>query len=80
MKTFLVLSFLIISASISSADEFDEVKAAWDVVDPVLTEWASQTDYIDTYCSGSWGPEGSQKLFEHSDQKWRTYINPHCAE
>ncbi|MEA1987596.1 MAG: glucose-6-phosphate dehydrogenase [Pseudomonadota bacterium] len=59
---------------------FDEVKAAWDVVDPVLTEWASQTDYIDTYCSGSWGPEGSQKLFEHSDQKWRTYINPHCAE
>lgn len=59
---------------------FDEVKAAWDVVDPILTEWASQTDYIDTYCSGSWGPEGSQKLFEHSDQKWRTYINPHCAE
>ncbi|HHT00399.1 MAG TPA: glucose-6-phosphate dehydrogenase [Thiomicrospira sp.] len=59
---------------------FDEVKAAWDVVDPVLNAWASQTDYIDTYCSGSWGPEGSQKLFERSDQKWRTYINPHCAE
>lgn len=59
---------------------FDEVKAAWDVVDPVLSAWASQTDYIDTYCSGSWGPEGSQKLFDHEDQKWRTYINPHCAE
>lgn len=59
---------------------FDEVKAAWDVVDPILSAWASQTDYIDTYCSGSWGPEGSQKLFDHGEQTWRTYINPHCAE
>jgi len=59
---------------------FDEVKAAWDVVDPILSAWSTQTDYIDTYCSGSWGPEGSQKLFDHSEQKWRTYINPHCAE
>ncbi|WP_029408536.1 glucose-6-phosphate dehydrogenase [Thiomicrorhabdus sp. Milos-T2] len=59
---------------------FDEVKAAWNVVDPILTEWASQTDYIDTYPSGSWGPEGSQKLFEHPEQYWRTYINQHCKE
>lgn len=59
---------------------FDEVKAAWDVVDPVLTEWASQTDYIDTYPSGSWGPENSKKLFDDSEQAWRTYINPHCKE
>ena len=59
---------------------FDEVKAAWDVVDPVLHAWANQTDYIDTYASGSWGPEGSQKLFEHSDQGWRTYINQFCKE
>ena len=59
---------------------FDEVKAAWEVVDPVLSAWASQTDYIDTYPSGTWGPEGSKKLFERSDQTWRTYINPHCKE
>lgn len=59
---------------------FDEVKAAWDVVDPVLNSWANQTDYIDTYASGSWGPEGSNKLFEHGDQRWRTYINQHCKE
>lgn len=59
---------------------FDEVKAAWDVVDPVLSEWASQTDYIDTYPSGSWGPEGAQKLFDDNEQTWRTYINPHCKE
>jgi glucose-6-phosphate 1-dehydrogenase len=59
---------------------FDEVKAAWDVVDPVLSSWASQNDYIDTYAAGSWGPEGSNKLFEHSDQNWRTYINRSCKE
>ena len=59
---------------------FDEVKAAWDVVDPVLNTWASQTDYIDTYASGSWGPEGANKLFEHNDQYWRTYINQHCKD
>jgi len=59
---------------------FDEVKAAWDVVDPVLNYWASHTDYIDTYSSGSWGPEGSKKLFEHSDQEWRTYIDQRCKE
>ena len=59
---------------------FDEVKAAWDVVDPVLDAWADRTDYIDTYAAGSWGPEGSAKLFEHSGQYWRTYINQFCKE
>ena len=59
---------------------FDEVKAAWDVVDPILSVWANQTDYIDTYPSGTWGPEGAQKLFEHSDQRWRVHIHPECAE
>lgn len=59
---------------------FDEVKAAWNVVDPILDAWAHKTDYIDTYASGSWGPEGSKKLFEHEDQYWRTYINQFCKE
>lgn len=59
---------------------YDEVKAAWDVVDPVLSAWAEQTDYIDTYVAGSWGPEGSQKMFDDPHQAWRTYINPHCKD
>lgn len=59
---------------------YDEVKAAWAVVDPILDVWASHTDYIDTYASGSWGPEGSNKLFEHSDQCWRAYIDQSCKE
>lgn len=58
---------------------YDEVKAAWKVVDPVLELWASDTHYIDTYPSGSWGPGGSEKLFDHPDQHWRVHINPECA-
>ncbi|MDX1795313.1 MAG: glucose-6-phosphate dehydrogenase [Hydrogenovibrio sp.] len=59
---------------------YDEVKAAWKVVDPVLQVWASDTSYIDTYASGSWGPKGSEKLFDQPDQGWRIHINPECAE
>lgn len=58
---------------------YDEVKAAWKVVDPVLEVWASDTSYIDTYPSGSWGPQGAEKLFDHPDQGWRRHINPECA-
>lgn len=55
---------------------FDEVKAAWKVVDPVLQVWASDTSYIDTYPSGSWGPKGSSKLFDSLDQDWRYNLKP----
>lgn len=55
---------------------YDEVKAAWNVVDPVIQAWAADTSYINTYPSGSWGPEGSQKLFEHPEQAWRYGIDP----
>lgn len=58
---------------------YDEVKAAWKVVDPVLELWASDTNYIDTYPSGSWGPTSSEKLFDQPDQHWRVHINPECA-
>ena len=50
---------------------YDEVKAAWKVVDPILQAWASDASYIDTYPSGSWGPVGSSKLFDSADQGWR---------
>lgn len=55
---------------------YDEVKAAWKVVDPVIEAWASDTSYIDTYPSGTWGPEEANKLFEHHGQQWRFHITP----
>jgi glucose-6-phosphate 1-dehydrogenase len=55
---------------------YDEVKAAWKVVDPVIQVWGTETGYIDTYKSGSWGPEGANKLFDSPEQNWRYHIHP----
>ncbi|MDM8547648.1 glucose-6-phosphate dehydrogenase [Candidatus Venteria ishoeyi] len=55
---------------------YDEVEAAWRVVDPVLRVWAMERDYIPTYPAGSWGPEESRRLFEREDQNWRDSMNP----
>lgn len=55
---------------------FDEVKAAWKVVDPVINVWSTETDYIDSYPSGTWGPQGASKLFDSSEQDWRYHIHP----
>lgn len=55
---------------------YDEVKAAWKVVDPIIDVWSTETTYIDTYPSGTWGPKGASKLFDSSEQDWRYYIHP----
>ena len=55
---------------------YDEVKAAWKVVDPVLQAWSSERGYIDTYASGSWGPKDSVKLFDQPGQTWRYSLEP----
>lgn len=59
---------------------YDEVKAAWKVVDPVLQAWSSERGYIDTYASGSWGPKDSVKLFDQPGQTWRYSLEPEHDE
>ncbi|GKT12246.1 MAG: glucose-6-phosphate 1-dehydrogenase [Thiomicrorhabdus sp.] len=54
---------------------YDEVKAAWKVVDPVIQSWAENTSYIDTYSSGTWGPEESNKLFDQQGQGFRYHVD-----
>ncbi len=54
---------------------YDEVQAAWDIVDPVIQTWASERSYIDTYASGSWGPEDANKLFDKAQQEWRFHAD-----
>jgi glucose-6-phosphate 1-dehydrogenase len=49
----------------------DEVRWAWQVVDPVLKLWATERDYIQTYPAGSWGPGEATRLFDRDDQNWR---------
>ena len=55
---------------------YDEVKAAWKVVDPVIEAWTQDGSYIDTYPSGSWGPDGSKRLFDDLQQSWRFRADP----
>jgi len=50
---------------------YDEVEAAWRVVDPILRVWVTERDYISTYPAGSWGPVESRRLFEREGQRWR---------
>lgn len=59
---------------------YDEVKMAWKIVDPIIEAWSMDSSYIDTYPSGSWGPKGSNKLFENPEQCWRNHIHIRCKE
>ena len=54
---------------------YDEVHAAWRVVDPVIEAWTADGSYIDTYRSGSWGPEGAKRLFDDPEQTWRFHAD-----
>ncbi len=54
----------------------DEVEYAWKIVDPILQKWAEERDYIATYPAGSWGPEGSRRLFDKEKQYWRHSLTP----
>ena len=54
---------------------YDEVRAAWSVVDPVIKRWANMSG-IDHYPSGTWGPNVSNKLFDHPEQTWRSNLEP----
>ena len=53
---------------------YDEVKWAWQVVDPVLKVWATEREFIHTYNAGSWGPPESNRLFDRDDQYWRNRL------
>jgi glucose-6-phosphate 1-dehydrogenase len=55
---------------------YDEVEYAWRVVDPVLSVWASETDYIPTYAAGSWGPRESRRIFDREEHRWRQTLQP----
>ncbi len=54
----------------------DEVDNSWKIVDPILRYWGTQTEYIQTYEAGSWGPDDSRRLFEEDGQQWRCTLNP----
>ncbi|MEW6353355.1 MAG: glucose-6-phosphate dehydrogenase [Pseudomonadota bacterium] len=55
---------------------YDEVRWAWQVVDPILKVWSMERDFIHTYAAGSWGPNEANRLFDREDQLWRNEIEP----
>lgn len=52
----------------------DEVRWAWQIMDPVLKTWALEREYIHSYPAGSWGPPEAERLLEREDQRWRNSL------
>jgi len=53
---------------------YDEIKWAWEVMDPVLKVWSMERDFISTYPAGSWGPREANRIFDREDQYWRNSL------
>jgi glucose-6-phosphate 1-dehydrogenase len=50
----------------------DIVEAGWQVVDPILQAWQSETSSkIPTYAPGSWGPSEADLLMDRDNREWR---------
>ncbi|MFN3786621.1 MAG: glucose-6-phosphate dehydrogenase, partial [Thiothrix sp.] len=50
---------------------YDEVEAAWRVVDPILQGWQQDEQLPLQYPAGGWGPKAADKLFGDSGRTWR---------
>ncbi|MFD2236821.1 glucose-6-phosphate dehydrogenase [Aureimonas populi] len=48
----------------------DEVEAAWEWIDPILTAWETKNMKPQTYTAGTWGPSGSIALIERDGRTW----------
>jgi len=47
-----------------------EVLDSWRVIDPILEAWDNNQVALDTYESGSWGPESGEKLASQCSAQW----------
>jgi glucose-6-phosphate 1-dehydrogenase len=48
----------------------DEVEAAWNWVDPILTAWAETGQTVQPYTAGTWGPSQAIALIERDGRTW----------
>ena len=62
------LLYDVLTGDHSAFPQFDEVEAAWRVMDPVLTAW--KTGEPEFYAAGSQGPAAADKLMDLG-QQWR---------
>jgi glucose-6-phosphate 1-dehydrogenase len=47
-----------------------EVELSWEILDPVLDNWASH-GHPEPYESGTWGPSSAQEMVHRLDREWR---------
>ena len=50
--------------------QHEEVELSWKILDPVIAHWRRQKS-IDTYPSGTWGPESADKMLARDGRMWR---------
>lgn len=55
---------------------YDEVEYAWRIVDPILRNWSTERDFIETYASGDWEPKEVSRIFDKPDHHWRCILEP----
>ena len=55
---------------------YDEVEWAWRVVDPILSVWATERDFIHTYPAGEEEPTEVSRIFDKPYQYWRNALEP----
>ncbi len=48
----------------------DEVELAWEILDPVLENWA-ESGKPDTYEAGTWGPKSADDMMAWTGRAWR---------
>lgn len=54
---------------------YDEVKAAWNVVDPFMRGWSDDEHPPLQYPVGSWGPKAADRIFGDSARQWRQNLS-----
>lgn len=54
---------------------YDEVKAAWNVVDPVMRAWSEDEHPPLQYPAGSWGPKAANHIFGLPGREWRQTLS-----
>ena len=48
----------------------DEVEAAWKWIDPIQAAWADNSQEVQGYTAGTWGPSASIALIERDGRTW----------
>jgi glucose-6-phosphate 1-dehydrogenase len=49
----------------------DELEAAWQFVDPILTRWSDPDHRPELYPAGTWGPPRAHNLLTRTSRHWR---------